>query len=393
MNVRCEEMEKLPIGIVKATDDKYPRIISINNAMLKILNGNENSKNYEYIKDNLFFMVPYDERENLAHILQEAKENEGNSVTLRHRAIGLDDKLVNLGCIVSYVNNSYYFIYSKITEEAYDQSNYFAALENAYNVIFKVDVFEDRVSCIYGRDTSAIGKMYDAVMTIDSAISYWINNYMYEPDKIIARDFLNRVSSIETMKKENRPLQIEFRLLIHDYIETFLAVAVLLNSRNILLCVRNTSKTKYNLLSKEENSVFIRTFGHFDVFVGGKPMIFGSDKEKELLALLVDRNGGTITSSEAISYLWENEPADERMLAKYRKLAMRLMQDLSCYGIGDILQNKHGVRSIDTTKVTSDYYELLKGNILYIKQFNDQYMIDYSWAENTLSSLFTLTEK
>ena len=38
--------------------------------------------------------------------------------------------------------------------------------------------------------------------------------------------------------------------------------------------------------------IFIRTFGYFDVFVDGVPILFRSEKAKELLALLVDRRGG-----------------------------------------------------------------------------------------------------
>jgi len=390
MNLTDEDIKNLPIGILRCTDEEYPKIISINDAMLSILCGKADSKQFKFYKDNIYFMVPFDEREKLEGALAQAKEK-GESIVLRHKAIALTDKLINLACIISYKNNQYYFAYSRVTDEVYNQENYFAALESAYTYIFKVNVVEDRVSIIYGKQNEAVAKVGDAVMTIDSAINYWINNYMYEPDKVLARDYLNRVASIDTMKKEGRPLQIEFRLNYKDHIYTMLAVAVLLNSRNILLCVRDTSEAKYNLLSKKDKDIFIRTFGHFDVFVGGKPMIFSSDKEKELLALLVDRNGGTISSSEAISYLWENEPADERMLAKYRKLAMKLNQDLEKYGVEYILNNKHGIRSIDTSKVISDYYELLKNNEIYVKQFNDQYMIDYSWAENTLSSLFAIT--
>lgn len=54
-----------------------------------------------------------------------------------------------------------------------------------------------------------------------------------------------------------------------------------------------------------EVRIFIRTFGYFDVFVNGSPILFRSEKAKELLALLVDRRGGYVSSSEAISILWK----------------------------------------------------------------------------------------
>jgi hypothetical protein len=74
--------------------------------------------------------------------------------------------------------------------------------------------------------------------------------------------------------------------------------------------------------------IFARTFGHFDLFLDNVPINFSSSKEKELMALLIDRNGGTLSPTDAISYLWEDEPADERTSARYRKLAMGLKRTL-----------------------------------------------------------------
>lgn len=78
--------------------------------------------------------------------------------------------------------------------------------------------------------------------------------------------------------------------------------------------------------------IFIRTFGYFDVFVDGVPILFRSEKAKELLALLVDRRGGYVSSSEAISILWENEPLSDQTRSRYRKVAMRLKDTLEQFG-------------------------------------------------------------
>lgn len=56
----------------------------------------------------------------------------------------------------------------------------------------------------------------------------------------------------------------------------------------------------------------IRTFGYFDMFVDGRPIAFRSEKAKELLALLVDRRGGFVTSADIITALWEDEPKPPR---------------------------------------------------------------------------------
>jgi hypothetical protein len=136
------------------------------------------------------------------------------------------------------------------------------------------------------------------------------------------------------------------------------------------------------------NGIFARTFGHFDLFVNGRPVTFSNTKEKELMALLIDRNGGTLSTHEAISYLWEGEEANERVSSRYRKLGMSLKNTLEKYGIGHILINHHGVRSIDVSAITCDYYELLAGNKKYRSMFHNSYMSDYSWAEETLGTLW-----
>jgi two-component SAPR family response regulator len=106
------------------------------------------------------------------------------------------------------------------------------------------------------------------------------------------------------------------------------------------------------------------------------------------MALLIDRNGGTLSTAEAIRYLWENETASERVSSRYRKLAMKLKNTLTKYGIEHILINNHGIRSINVSAITCDYYELLAGNENYIKHFHNSYMSDYSWAEETLANIW-----
>ena len=88
----------------------------------------------------------------------------------------------------------------------------------------------------------------------------------------------------------------------------------------------------------ESRTVSIRTFGYFDVFVGDTPIAFRSKKSKELFALLVDRKGGYVTSEEAISFLWEDEPVNTLTLSRYRKVALRLKSTLEEYGISDVVE-------------------------------------------------------
>ena len=117
-------------------------------------------------------------------------------------------------------------------------------------------------------------------------------------------------------------------------------------------------------------------------------MVFSREKEKELLALLIDRNGGTLSSAEAIGFLWEGEILDERLKGRFRKLCLGLKRTLARYGAENILIAQNGVRNVDTSAFTCDYYELLAGNTHYIQSFHNSYMSGYSWAEDTLATLW-----
>ena len=144
----------------------------------------------------------------------------------------------------------------------------------------------------------------------------------------------------------------------------------------------------YNV--EEQNGpagVQIRTFGYFDVFVGESPIAFRNAKSKELLALLVDRQGGFVTSEEAIACLWEDEPVNPVTLARYRKVALRLKNLLTEYGISDIVENVDGKRRIVPSKVRCDLYDYLTGEEKYASLFKGSYLSNYSWGETTLAEL------
>jgi hypothetical protein len=407
------------------------------------------------------------------------------------------------------------------------ENSYFRALESAFQVIFEINLVDNTVECIHGRDTSDIGALYDVHMTIESAKSFWLNNYIVPDDRDVMSRFLDEITQLpdqDALKANRTPvMQCEFCFKWTDnIIYPFTCVAVPLDASTILLCCRDTSNKKvstvqvreslalqrlatwmeylvvhdlgaygmlvleerdghfsllcaseqvrsflgmenndylqyvssemplsqcleianvsdhefkellqtgsipyeffsqkdqitkkmrlscktfgdntsmlyaitvYSSTPEEENApsgprIFARTFGHFDLFVNDVPVVFSSDKEKELMALLIDRNGGTLSTTEAIGYLWENEIADDRMSARYRKLAMGLKKTLTNYKIDHILINRNGVRSIDVSAITCDYYELLAGNAKYQKTFHNSYMTDYSWSEETLATLW-----
>ena len=133
--------------------------------------------------------------------------------------------------------------------------------------------------------------------------------------------------------------------------------------------------------------VEIHTFGYFDVFVSGRPIMFKSEKAKELLAILVDRRGGYVTADEAISLLWEDEPASPVVLSRYRKIALRLKNTLEEYGVPQIVESVNGKRRVATEYVDCDLYCYLSSPQENAHLFHGNYLTNYSWGEITLGEL------
>lgn len=151
----------------------------------------------------------------------------------------------------------------------------------------------------------------------------------------------------------------------------------------------------YNLQNKPDErravrqKVYIRTFGYFDVFIENKPIAFRNEKSKELFAILVNRRGGYVSSEEAISCLWENEPVNSVTLARYRKVALRLKNILEEYGISDVVEAVNGKRRIVIENVSCDLYDYLSGKSGSKQLFKGSYLTNYSWGEATLAELMS----
>lgn len=130
----------------------------------------------------------------------------------------------------------------------------------------------------------------------------------------------------------------------------------------------------------------VRTFGHFAVYIDGEPFRFSNRKAKELMALLVNQQGGVVTMEQAVCTLWEDRPYDNTVKQLYRKAVIYLNQISSQKNLNFFVSNR-GSCHIIPSAMLCDYFELLAGNPKAREYFNGEYMMDYSWGEETLAGL------
>lgn len=134
--------------------------------------------------------------------------------------------------------------------------------------------------------------------------------------------------------------------------------------------------------------LMVHTFGSFDVYVNGEPVSFKMAKCKEMLAYLVDKQGGGVTRAELASILWEDRLYD-RKLQKQLDVYIRSLRDtLREYGIEDMLEMHKGVLRVRPEQFVCDAYQFRAGDPEAVNRYRGEYMSAYSWASTTEGLLY-----
>ena len=133
-----------------------------------------------------------------------------------------------------------------------------------------------------------------------------------------------------------------------------------------------------------DTGLFIRAFGDFEVFYGGKPLKFRYQKTKELLAYLVDRRGAMVESDTLMTVLWGGEDDRSNFFKQLRKDLKDTLAEVEC---DDILDRRRGALGLTVSQVKCDYYDWLAGLPEGINAYRGEYMRQYSWAESTWVNL------
>ena len=128
----------------------------------------------------------------------------------------------------------------------------------------------------------------------------------------------------------------------------------------------------------------IQCFGNFEALYNGESLPFKRKKAKELLAVLVDRNGAGITAKQICAILFHDDSDDTKNAAYLRQLVLDLKNTLKQVGAEDVLRHETPYYRIDPNLVKCDYFGFLDTGK---PTFHGEYMTQYSWAETTCAML------
>ena len=142
--------------------------------------------------------------------------------------------------------------------------------------------------------------------------------------------------------------------------------------------------------SSQKRGVYARTFGQFDLFVNGKSLHFNRVKSKEVIAYLIDRRGSGVTKRELATVIFEDALYSKNIQDYMSKIMRDLENTLAAEGVRDLLVKNFNYYAIDPEKLRCDYYEYMnsKDKTAVEVPFCGEYMSQYSWAEDTIASLY-----
>lgn len=141
------------------------------------------------------------------------------------------------------------------------------------------------------------------------------------------------------------------------------------------------------LSARQRKKVVIHTFGNFAVYVDGKAIKFSSPRAEELLAVLVDSAGETVTAEYAFSKMWEAITYNHTEAGRYRRAVQKLQNTLLENGIENILSYLPHSKAICKDMVECDYFDMLSQKPQAIQEYAGRYLEQYSWAEETKGKL------
>ena len=134
--------------------------------------------------------------------------------------------------------------------------------------------------------------------------------------------------------------------------------------------------------------LYVRCFGNFEVFFGGKQLSFKRRQSKELFAYLIDREGAGCTAEEIIAVLWEDEENLRNAKHNLRNLVGDMRSVFGGIGLDGVLIRGSGRLAVDRSKVDCDYFRMLDGEADALNAFKGEYMRQYEWAHVTEAKLF-----
>ena len=144
---------------------------------------------------------------------------------------------------------------------------------------------------------------------------------------------------------------------------------------------RELDELRYPQTSNGGKRLFAQTFGNFELFADGKPVVFKYTKTKEIVALLVNNRGAQTSNGEIIACLWEDDGDPEKKSSYLSNLRQDLQNTFTKLKLNGIILKQRGSLAIATDRIECDLYDWLEKKQESRYHYLGDYMNQYSWPE------------
>lgn len=219
----------------------------------------------------------------------------------------------------------------------------------------------------------------------------WEHAHQHQLDAVFLDVELHGISGL-TFAEQLKKLQPNLRIIFVTSHEKYAVSAFALHADGYLLKPLGLETLRQELMflygdNLSPPSIRVQTFGGFEIFVRGKPLIFRRAKSKELLACLIDRRGASLTTREACSLLWEDGIYNIQRKNYFQTVVHDLRRTLQNADIAFILVKSHNSIAIHPEALDCDSYHFLDGDTRAANSYRHNYLPSYSWAEFSVGRL------
>ena len=150
---------------------------------------------------------------------------------------------------------------------------------------------------------------------------------------------------------------------------------------------RRVEKKQIQFLKKQKQSLEARTFGNFTLIFENQVVKFSRTKSDELLAYLIYKKGSSVKTKELIFVLFGRGADSARYGSNLRNLIVDIKHTLGELQIQNFFIAEYNNFRINPEVVKCDYYDFLNGDPLAVKNYNGEFLSQFSWAEEAASFL------
>lgn len=150
---------------------------------------------------------------------------------------------------------------------------------------------------------------------------------------------------------------------------------------------RRIEKKHLLFLKKQKQNLEARTFGNFTLIYENQVVKFSRTKSDELLAYLIYKKGSSVKTKELIFVLFGREADSARYGSNLRNLIVDIKHTLGELQIQNFFIAEYNNFRINPEVIKCDYYDFLNGDPLAVKNYNGEFLSQFSWAEEAASFL------